>query len=134
MCLGLLECTQYVFLNVVIDSPQALAIQQEVIKTTAVQISRGIFLKKATNGFHRHTSSTEVSKTRNRDGSLDSSDQPTISRQLTALASFSPAPANIPSSSSVNPRKMRKRRVKIQGSAVTEISTAAAILLGERNR
>lgn len=50
------------------------------------------------------------------------------------LASFSPAPANNPRSSSDMPRKMRNKRVKTQGSAVTEISIALAILVGDRNR
>jgi len=80
------------------------------------------------------TSKTDVSSTRNSSGSLESSDHPTCSRQLTVLASFSPAPAKIPTSSSERPRKMRKSRVKTQGSVVMLISIAAAILLGERKR
>jgi len=85
-------------------------------------------------GTFQVTSNTEVSKTRNCVVSFEFSDHPTISRQFTWFASFSPAPANIPASSSDNPRKIRKRRVNMHGSVVTDMSMAAAILLGERNR
>ena len=80
------------------------------------------------------TSSMDVSKTRNIVESLASSDQPTTSRQLAEFASFSPAPSKRARSSSVTPRKIRKRRVNTHGSAVTEISTAAAIFPGDRKR
>ena len=80
------------------------------------------------------TSSTEVSKTRKCVWSLDSSDQPTTSRQFIWFASFSPAPEKSPSSSSVTPRNMRNKRVNTQFSTVTEMSIAAAILLGDIKR
>lgn len=82
----------------------------------------------------QNTSRTLVSSTRNSDGSLLFSLQPTTSRQFIAFASFSPAPANRPMSSSGTPRKMRKRRVNTQLSAVTEMSIAAAMRRGERKR
>src|SRR5258707_11800163 len=80
------------------------------------------------------TSRTDVSRTRKSVASLEFSVHPTISRQFCKLASFSPAPEKISISSSETPRKMRKRRVKTQGSAVSVMSIAAAILPGERNR
>ena len=50
------------------------------------------------------------------------------------LASFSPRPSKWLSSSSVRPRNIRKRRVKIQFSAVTEMSIAAAMRDGDMKR
>lgn len=80
------------------------------------------------------TSRTDVSKTRKWVVSLLSSDQPTTSRQFIWLASFSPAPEKRPSSSSDTPRNMRKSRVNTQFSTVTDMSIAAAILLGDMKR
>ena len=78
-------------------------------------------------------SKTDVSSTRNCSRSFASSDQPTISRQLYAFASFSPEPENTPTSSSLSPRKIKNIRVNTQGSRVTVMSIAAAILLGDKN-
>jgi hypothetical protein len=78
-------------------------------------------------------SKTDVSSTRNCSLSFASSDQPTTSRQLCAFASFSPAAENTPTSSSLSPRKIKKIRVNMQGSRVTVMSIAAAILLGDKN-
>lgn len=78
-------------------------------------------------------SKTDVSSTRNCSRSLASSDHPTTSRQLWAFASFSPDPENTPTSSSLSPRKIKNIRVKIQGSRVTVMSIAAAILLGDKS-
>jgi len=80
------------------------------------------------------TSMIESSRIRNRFGSFISSDHPIISLQLYPLASFSPAPAKLPDSSSFRPRQIRNSRVKTQGSAATVMSIAAAIFAGLRKR
>lgn len=80
------------------------------------------------------TSMIESSRIRNKLGSFISSDHPMISLQLNTLASFSPAVAKFPSSSSLSPLQIRNNRVKTQGSACTVISIAAAILAGLKNR
>jgi len=80
------------------------------------------------------TSMIESSRIRNRFGSFISSDHPIISLQLYPLASFSPAPAKLPDSSSFRPLQIRNSRVKTQGSAATVMSTAAAIFAGLRKR
>lgn len=79
-------------------------------------------------------SRTETSSTRKSSVDLLCSVQPTSARQFSAFASFSPAPENSVMSSSDTPRNIRNNRVKMQFSAVTEMSTAAAIFAGVKNR
>lgn len=80
------------------------------------------------------TSMMESSRIRNKLGSFISSDHPIISLQLYPFASFSPAPAKLPSSSSLRPLQIRNSRVKTQGSAATVMSIAAAIFAGLKKR